>query len=120
MHQLESSGAKALFTCLPLLQVATEAARQAGIPKKHIYLLALPSEATGGQSHPPDIKTVDQLISDGAALPPLEDLRWVKGQGARQTAFLCYSSGTSGLPVCKIPKCSLFPTNWSTGPRKAS
>jgi ribosome assembly protein SQT1 len=28
----------------------------------------------------------------------LEELKWEKGQGARQVAFLCYSSGTSGLP----------------------
>lgn len=48
---------------------------------------------------PNDIKTVDQLIEDVERLPQLEELKWEKGQGARQTAFLCYSSGTSGLPV---------------------
>ncbi len=98
MHQLKSSGSKALFTCLPLLPLALEAAAQSGIAKKHVYLLTLPKEATGGLISPPDFKTVDQLIEDGASLPPLEKLKWEKGQGARQTAFLCYSSGTSGLP----------------------
>ena len=48
---------------------------------------------------PTEFKTVDQLIELGDSLPPLEELRWAKGQGARQTALLCYSSGTSGLPV---------------------
>ena len=102
LFQLKSSGAKALFTCLPLLSISYAAARKAGIPRNHIYLLPLPKEATGDIPMPKDVKTVDQLIQDGANLPPLEPLNWSKGQGARQTAFLCYSSGTSGLPVCKM------------------
>lgn len=97
-HQLKSSGSKALFTCLPLLPLAIEAAANSGIPKNRIYLLALPQEATGGLASRPDFKTVDQLIHDGGTLPPLERLQWQKGDGARKTAFLCYSSGTSGLP----------------------
>ncbi|KAK3166947.1 hypothetical protein OEA41_010072 [Lepraria neglecta] len=98
VHQLKSSGSKALFTCLPLLSLALEAAAESGIPRNRVYLLALPKEATGGLTGPSDIRTVDQLIEDGANLPALEKLNWEKGQGARQTAFLCYSSGTSGLP----------------------
>ncbi|KAF2192511.1 acetyl-CoA synthetase-like protein [Zopfia rhizophila CBS 207.26] len=34
----------------------------------------------------------------GKLLLGLEPIKWSKRQGARQTAFLCYSSGTSGLP----------------------
>ncbi len=64
-----------------------------------MYILALPKEATGGLPSPPEFKTVDQLIEDGSNIHSLEKLKWEKGQGARQTAFLCYSSGTSGLPV---------------------
>lgn len=97
-YQLKSSSSKALFTCLPLLPIAIEAAANSGIPKNRVYLLALPNEATGGLSSPPECKTVDQLIEDGRKLQPLEKLQWQKGDGARKTAFLCYSSGTSGLP----------------------
>ena len=99
MHQLKSSGTKALFTCLPLLPAALEAAEQSEIPKNRIFLLSVPKELTGGHAYPREFKTVDQLIKDGEKLPQLDDLKWEKGQGARQTAFLCYSSGTSGLPV---------------------
>lgn len=42
--------------------------------------------------------SVEELITEGNKLPELEALRWARGQGERQTAFLCYSSGTSGLP----------------------
>jgi hypothetical protein len=62
-----------------------------------VYILELPKEVTGDKSLP--FKTVGQLIIEGARLPNIELLKWEKGQGARQTAYLCYSSGTSGLPV---------------------
>ncbi|KAK6594863.1 AMP-binding enzyme [Botrytis cinerea] len=79
--QLKSSGAKALFTCIPLLETALQAAKEM---------------LTGGKKVP--FKTADDLISAGEKLPKLEPLRMEKGQAARQTAYLCYSSGTSGLP----------------------
>ena len=99
VFQLKSSGAKALFTCSPLLPIAIQAADKVKIPRKNIYILTLPKEATNGLPSPPEFKTVNCLITDGSSLPPIEKLKWKKGQGARQTAFLCYSSGTSGLPV---------------------
>ncbi|KAL8738700.1 MAG: hypothetical protein Q9181_000522 [Wetmoreana brouardii] len=98
-HQLRSSGSNALFTCHPLLPLALEAASKCNIPKSRVFLLSVPKELAGGKDPPQEFKTVDHLIQEGASLPELEPLRWEKGQGARQTAFLCYSSGTSGLPV---------------------
>ena len=98
-YQLKSSGAKALFTCVPLLPISIAAAAKSGIPRNRIYLLDLPRQACNGKTSPPEFKTVNQLIKDGIQLPPLEKLKWVKGQGTTQVAFLCYSSGTSGLPV---------------------
>jgi acyl-CoA synthetase (AMP-forming)/AMP-acid ligase II len=99
MHQLKTSGSTALFTCLPLLPVALEAASKAGISREHIYICELPEQAVGGIKPTNEFKTLGQLVKDGASLPELEPLNWEEGQGARQTAFLCYSSGTSGLPV---------------------
>lgn len=98
-HQLKRVSCKALFTCLPLLQKALEAAAEAGVPKENVFLVEVPSKLLGGAQNPPGILTVDQLIDEGRQLPPLEPLAWTEGQGARQTAFLCCSSGTSGLPV---------------------
>ncbi|KAJ2904879.1 uncharacterized protein MKZ38_006920 [Zalerion maritima] len=92
-HQLRASGAKILFTCLPLLEAALAAAKNVGIPKDKIFLLDMPV---------PDKKTpyvpISALAEEGKSLPDLEPLQWCKGQGARQAAFLCFSSGTSGLP----------------------
>ncbi len=116
IYQMKSAGAKAIFvsphinlawqsvrnstdnsqTCIPLLANTLKAAKACGIPEKHIYLLEMPESSTGPNTTP--FRTVSQLISEGRSLPPLEKLQWTAGQGARQTAFLCYSSGTSGLP----------------------
>jgi hypothetical protein len=82
---------------VPLLQTSLEAAKGAGIPNNRIYILELPKEFSGDIQIP--FKTVGQLIAEGTLLPKLEPLKWEKGQGKRQTAYLCYSSGTSGLPV---------------------
>ncbi|KAJ8131113.1 hypothetical protein O1611_g2513 [Lasiodiplodia mahajangana] len=92
-HQLKSSGAKALFTCPSLLDNALKAARASNIPDDKVFTLDVP-----GQSRDSQFKTIDELIDEGGSLPELESLRWTKGQGARQVAYLCYSSGTSGLP----------------------
>jgi ribosome assembly protein SQT1 len=93
-HQLENSGAKVLFTVLPLLPVALEAASKANIPKSRVYIC----ELHGDGPYPKEHKTVGQLLKQGESAPPIEAIKWEKGQGSRQTAFLCYSSGTSGLP----------------------
>ena len=98
-YQLESSQSKAIFTCLPLLSTALEAAKKAHISKENVFLLELPSQLTQGAKMPKDFVTVGDLIKEGQKLPALPALKWEKGQGAQQIAFLCYSSGTSGLPV---------------------
>jgi len=93
-HQLKTSGAKALFTCAAVLKDALAAAKASGIPEDKVFILDIP-----GFENPRGFKTVDDLIEIGRGVPELEPLRWCKGQGARQVAFLCYSSGTSGFPV---------------------
>lgn len=104
-HQLRDSKAKALFTCLPLLPTALEAASNAGLPRSRIYLIDLPAEILGGAKSPAEYKTLAQFVEAGKSLPKLEQLKWGSGDGARRTAFLCYSSGTSGLPVSAAEQC---------------
>jgi long-subunit acyl-CoA synthetase (AMP-forming) len=115
VYQLKTSKPKAMFTCVPLLPIALEAAAQTGIPKNRIYMLELPKQATGGEETPKEYMTVDQLIELGKEQPKLEELKWEKGQGARQTAFLCYSSGTSGLPVGSSSLIMFVAENWGAG-----
>lgn len=102
-YQLASSGAKCLFTCLPLLETAKKACQKVGIPDNKIYLINVPDVLEAGQK-PGNHKTVDDLIKSGSSLPQLPGHKWRKGEGKHRTAFLCYSSGTSGLPKgrCKV------------------
>lgn len=97
-YQLDTSQSKAIFTCLPLLPVALEAAKKVGISKENVFLLPLPKQFAQGAEMPKDFLTVEDLVQEGQKLPSLPVLKWEKGQGAQQIAFLCYSSGTSGLP----------------------
>lgn len=97
-YQLKNSGAKCLFTCVPLLETAKTAAKKCGIPDNRIYILEVPKALTGGKGTPAGMKTVDDFIREGAKLDRLETLQLQPGEGAKRTAFLCYSSGTSGLP----------------------
>jgi acyl-CoA synthetase (AMP-forming)/AMP-acid ligase II len=85
------------------LESSLQAAKKAEIPRNRIYLLDIL-----GEEKDKSFLTVDQLIERGQKLPKVEPLKWSKGEGARRTAFLCYSSGTSGLPV------SLMILKWIT------
>lgn len=98
-HQLVSSGSKVLFTCASLFKTAQEAAQGAGLAHESVYLIQIPDEEKLLHQH---MITIDQLMKQSEHAPPLEPLTFVPGQGARQTAFLCYSSGTSGQPVSSI------------------
>jgi acyl-CoA synthetase (AMP-forming)/AMP-acid ligase II len=114
VYQLKASRARVLVTCRDLLGVAIRAVKKLAdansgiLDEDRIYLLdsAVSPSAAGGGSRDYDysrFKTVNGLIDEGSRLPPLEELAWEKAQGTRQCAFLCYSSGTSGLPVCCSP-----------------
>jgi acyl-CoA synthetase (AMP-forming)/AMP-acid ligase II len=99
-HQLKSSGAKALVTCTPLLETAIEASRRVGILDENVFLFDIPrTDPSSKFAH----VSVEDLINEGPKLADLDQLQWTQGQGARQTAFLCFSSGTSGLPVRGLP-----------------
>ena len=98
--QLVQSDAKALFTCLPLLDIALQAAKTAAIPSERVYLCDLygqPGEVLVDSQK--NYKTLNQLIAEGSSLPELEAQKWRKGQAMEQIAFLVYSSGTTGVPV---------------------
>lgn len=87
-----------MFTSTPLLNVALQAASNARIPHSKVFVMDIP-----GFESSEDRLTIEHLITEGHTLPALESLNWTTGQGARQPALLCYSSGTSGLPVSRLP-----------------
>ncbi|KAF1985343.1 acetyl-CoA synthetase-like protein [Aulographum hederae CBS 113979] len=97
-YQLKDSGAKCMFTCITHLETSLAAAKKVGLPKEKIFLMEIPEVAAGGLKTPKDHKLLNGFVKRGESLPRLETLSFSGGEGARRTAFLCYSSGTSGLP----------------------
>lgn len=96
-YQLKATNATVLFTCGgPLLETALRAAKTVNLPRDRIFLVDTPLT---GYKPVPGFVSVAQLIDQGRELAPLPRLKWLPGQGARQAAFICFSSGTSGLPV---------------------
>lgn len=98
-YQMQHSGCKAIFTCLPLLETCNKGIESSNIPKDKVFILPLAESVTQGMKNPGH-KTLDELVEAGKKLDAQErsDDKWNRGEGARRTAFLCYSSGTSGLP----------------------
>ncbi|KAK2749532.1 hypothetical protein FQN55_003229 [Onygenales sp. PD_40] len=97
-YQLQASKSSVLFTSAPVLETALEAAANCGIPRSRVFLLDMPQDVLGGLESPTEFTSVNQIIHRGSGLGNLEPLKWEKGQGAKQCAYLCFSSGTSGLP----------------------
>ncbi|PWY93977.1 acyl-CoA synthetase [Aspergillus sclerotioniger CBS 115572] len=97
-YQLSDSKATALFTCSSLLDTALQAADKVGIARQRVFLLETPDDPTPLPETASQFQTLEQLITTGRNLPALPALNWQPGQGRRQPAYLCYSSGTSGVP----------------------
>jgi hypothetical protein len=95
-YQLRDSNTKCLFTCPALEDIALEAAHRVGIAKDHVYLF----EFEGANNARWGLKSVEDLVKLGQQqTSTFQDLQCGKIDSANKIAFLCYSSGTSGLPV---------------------
>ncbi|EXJ64904.1 hypothetical protein A1O7_01243 [Cladophialophora yegresii CBS 114405] len=89
VYQLKDSGAKALCTHVSVLDTACKAAREAGIPESHIFLLGAKQEdGTTRIKHWTSIRNQDGL----------QRFRLPKFHPKTDLAFLVYSSGTTGRP----------------------
>ncbi|KAF3177688.1 hypothetical protein TWF225_010060 [Orbilia oligospora] len=101
-YQLRDSKTRVLFTCVPLLDTAIQAANAEGvkIPKENIFLLPIPDVVTTEEMRrkAQGFRTFDDLVEEGKKLKEVEPLRWGKGYSREKVAFVSYSSGTSGLP----------------------
>lgn len=72
--------------------------KQAGIPESNVFLIPVPGDEAAPGTDPKRLLNVEDLVAAGRQLAPLPRQKWSKGQGRRQAAYLCYSSGTSGPP----------------------
>lgn len=97
-YQLKDVGAVALCTSGSLLLVALDAAQRVGIPLARIFLFE--SEASlSVTSEGRRFATLESVIQLGQRLSKIKSIQLANGEGSEKVAFVCYSSGTSGLPV---------------------
>jgi hypothetical protein len=87
------------------MKTGLEVTNPLGIPQKNIYTIPVSGEPVSSvDGH----KSFEQLLAAGSDLPPLEPLRWEKGQGKKQVAYLAATSGTSGLQVSQPETKNLY------------
>lgn len=99
-YLVKSAGCGAIFTCRSLLATTRRAATTCGIPDSHIFVIDEDKVVHGNHSSDdPRHLTVADLIELGSRAPPLSPVEWGDREGQKRTAFLSWSSGTSGLPV---------------------
>ena len=91
-YQLKDSGSMALITSSNLLSIAIKAIQDTpAIPPDRVYVL--------DEKHHTSHKTVEELIQKGRKLQTtLSPLKLERGEGKTRFAFICYSSGTTGMP----------------------
>ena len=90
-YALQKAEAKFLFTMPQSMEVATAAAKNAGIPKEHLFLL---------EGHIDGYGTIQDLIKWGKEQSSqISQFNLPNGKNNGQVcAFLSFSSGTTGLP----------------------
>jgi hypothetical protein len=90
---------RTIFSCQGLISTCIDAINELSIPLERVYTLALPENYMHESESIDKFKSLDQLVSEGSLLEPLEPLQWAEGQGKQQVAYLCPTSGTSGKQV---------------------
>lgn len=88
-YQMKDSGVAGIVTQVPMLPTVLEAAKTIGLSEDRIILLGDARDPTGKFKHFTEIRGSSGLL--GLSLRPRIDPK-------KDTAFLVYSSGTTGLP----------------------
>jgi acyl-CoA synthetase (AMP-forming)/AMP-acid ligase II len=91
VHHIKDSGAKVIVVGKPVLEVAKKAAAKCGIADHNIYIL----EEEGHDRY----KSIWSLVGK----EELEPRRLSPQEAKQRTAFMCYSSGTTGKAKGGMP-----------------
>lgn len=95
-YALKTATAKFLFTVPGSMEIAAQAAKNAGIPQSNVFLLEGEKEG---------FTTIKELIARGEKMKTVEAFKIPRGKNNHDICgFLSFSSGTTGLPkAVRIP-----------------
>ncbi|KAJ4466291.1 phenylacetyl-CoA ligase [Lentinula aciculospora] len=109
-YQLKLIHCNMMFVHSSCLTVALEAITKIGGVGLTVVVIDSPINSK--------LMTVDNLVDIGLKMPPYKDLSLVPGEARKKIAFLCFSSGTTGLPkavmishfnvICNIIQAATF------------
>lgn len=97
VHQLKIVRPTLLVAHRDNLTAARTATATVGIPESQIILLQ-GSDGDQGESHP----VVESLIQEHEGFAPYAEWMFRSGEAKTTTAFLCFSSGTTGFPKVRL------------------
>lgn len=94
-YALRTAEAKFVIAGRESLDVVVEAAREVGIPSERVFLLEGEKEKQGFKS----LREISEIGEEYGEMGQVEEFRIPEGKtNADVCAFLCFSSGTTGLP----------------------
>ncbi|KAF5586183.1 phenylacetyl ligase [Fusarium pseudocircinatum] len=89
-YSLKTSKAKVIFAAIENFEIASAAAKKAGIPPKNVLLL---------EGSRQGVMDIQKILESSKALVEVPAFQVADGKTNRDIcAFLCFSSGTTGLP----------------------
>lgn len=96
MYQITTSNSSLLITCPGAISVAEAAAKKVGLPLERIIVF---DDRKKGAVQGSKYATIGKLVEEGLSRPQVfVEKRLKKGEGMKKTAYLCFSSGTTGKP----------------------
>ncbi|RKP06507.1 4-coumarate-CoA ligase [Thamnocephalis sphaerospora] len=96
VYQLRNSNTRYIIVDKESLPVATRAAKEVGIPDAHIIVMGARDRRGVEPAQVNGHRTLQSLIQ--AASGPATPVSLTPKETVEETAFICYSSGTTGVP----------------------
>lgn len=94
VHQVKIAEPVLLVAHPENLSTALDVMKKAGLSEDRLILIEAPDSS---------IPTVASLLEASGSYPPLVEPQFKEGEAKSTLAFLCFSSGTTGLPKVSIP-----------------
>lgn len=95
VHQVKIARPTLMFAHPDNVSTALDTISISGLSQSRLILIEGPSAVNG------TLPTVESLLREHENFPPYDERRFKAGEARTTIAFLCFSSGTTGLPKAR-------------------